>query len=577
MAGRHVTILYGVLLAAASAAAGAWYAGSRIESPADAAARTAPPPPSPILVPVEEKVLSAEIITRGTARFGLPQPVSLAPSPLKAGPGLITALPARNAPLNEGDVMLSASGRPVFVLRGDIPAYRDLVPGVSGDDVRQLKQALKRLGFDPGSDDGLYDPRTSDAVAQWYRAKGWEAFGPTRDQLAALRTLEREHQEAVRAKFAAEAAGAAADLAINASRATASHQVRTATLENSSRILPRSAADGSVPSAVPLAVETERAKAEYANTAAEADFAAQIADRAIIVLDPRQTDTARAAAEAKVQVARAARERIRLEGQMAIQAAERETMMVSNRMEIARGAAHAARLEGERNVRAAQDARKLAAIDIGMATARADQAAADLAAAKGRLGVQIPLDEVVFIRNLPVRVEEVSVTVGGHASGQIMTVTDNQVSIDSSLALDAAPLVQPGMPVAIDEQALGVKATGTVELVANTPGTRGVDGYHFYMGVRVDPTPIRLEGFSLRLTIPIQSTKGAVTAVPVSALSLSTDGSSRVQVARDGVLEYVTVRPGLTAGGLVEVAATDRKLAPGQLVVVGYGNREATQ
>ena len=212
-----------------------------------------------------------------------------------------------------------------------------------------------------------------------------------------------------------------------------------------------------------------------------------------------------------------------------------------------------------------------------MATARADQAAADLAAAKGRLGVQIPLDEVVFIRNLPVRVEEVSVTVGGHASGQIMTVTDNQVSIDSSLALDAAPLVQPGMPVAIDEQALGVKATGTVELVANTPGTRGVDGYHFYMGVRVDPTPIRLEGFSLRLTIPIQSTKGAVTAVPVSALSLSTDGSSRVQVARDGVLEYVTVRPGLTAGGLVEVAATDRKLAPGQLVVVGYGNREATQ
>ena len=115
MAGRHVTILYGVLLAAASAAAGAWYAGSRIESPADAAARTAPPPPSPILVPVEEKVLSAEIITRGTARFGLPQPVSLAPSPLKAGPGLITALPARNAPLNEGDVMLSASGRPVFV------------------------------------------------------------------------------------------------------------------------------------------------------------------------------------------------------------------------------------------------------------------------------------------------------------------------------------------------------------------------------------------------------------------------------------------------------------------------------
>ena len=89
-----------------------------------------------------------------------------------------------------------------------------------------------------------------------------------------------------------------------------------------------------------------------------------------------------------------------------------------------------------------------------------------------------------------------------------MTVTDNQLVIDSSLPLDAAPLVKPGMPVAIDEQALGIKATGVVERVADTPGTHGVDGYHIYFEVRVDETPTRLEGFSLRLTIPIESTEG---------------------------------------------------------------------
>ena len=65
--------------------------------------------------------------------------------------------------------------------------------------------------------------------------------------------------------------------------------------------------------------------------------------------------------------------------------------------------------------------------------------------------------------------------------------------------------MKPGMKVAIDEQALGIKATGVVEEVANTPGTRGVDGYHFYLGVKVESTPVSLAGFSVRLTIPIES------------------------------------------------------------------------
>jgi hypothetical protein len=184
----------------------------------------------------------------------------------------------------------------------------------------------------------------------------------------------------------------------------------------------------------------------------------------------------------------------------------------------------------------------------------------------------MPIDEIVFIRSLPVRVEEVTTTVGSAASGALLTVTDNTLSVDTALTLETAPLVKPGMPVAIDEQALGVKATGVVETVAATPGTRGVDGFHFYAGIRVDPTPVRLEGMSVRLTIPIESTKGAVMAVPVSALSLSTDGTSRVQLENNGTLEYVPVKPGLSAGGFVEVSTDSTALAPGKLVVVGYDN-----
>jgi hypothetical protein len=43
-------------------------------------------------------------------------------------------------------------------------------------------------------------------------------------------------------------------------------------------------------------------------------------------------------------------------------------------------------------------------------------------------------------------------------------------------------------------------------------------------------------------------------------------------VEKNGVLDYVTVKPGLSANGYVEVSPLDGKLTPGQLVVVGYNN-----
>src|SRR5438874_2555423 len=150
MAVRRVYVLSVVVATGAGGAFGAWVAGSRIESPADVAARTAAPTPSPILVPVDKRILSSDIVTRGTVRFVLPQPISIAPTSLKTSTGLVATLPVRNTQFEEGDVILSASGRPVFVLQGQVPAYRDLVPGSIGDDVHQLEQALERLGFNPG-------------------------------------------------------------------------------------------------------------------------------------------------------------------------------------------------------------------------------------------------------------------------------------------------------------------------------------------------------------------------------------------------------------------------------------------
>jgi len=549
-------------------AIGAWYAGSKIQSPAEVAARTAPPEPSPILVPVESRVLSSDVVTRGTARFGLPQPISIAPSTVKGGVGLIATVPRPNMEFEEGEVILSISGRPVFILRGTTPTYRDMSPGTSGGDVRQLEEALARLGFDPGPVDGVYDQKTAAAVERLYRKAGWDPFEPTREQRAAVLTLEREWSDAARARLAAESARETAVRVVAAARAAAEQATRQAALDSAARAGERGSTDKRAVQS--LALETERARAAHSGSAAAADVAAQIAERALIVLDPRQTETARAAAEAKLKVARAAQHKAKLEADLAIQNASREAALAEERIKVAEAAVTAARLEGERSVHAAIEQQTLAEFDVKVTSERAERAERELAAARERLGVQVPADEVVFIPSLPVRVQEVTASVGASASGPAMSVTDNQVSIDSQLPLEAAPLVKPGMNVAIDEQALGIKANGVVESVANTPGTRGVDGYHFYLGVKVESTPVNLAGFSVRLTIPVEASKGAVTAVPTSAVSLAADGTSRVLVDRGGAPEYVTVQPGLSTGGYVEVSATDGLLIPGHLVVVGY-------
>jgi hypothetical protein len=150
-----------------------------------------------------------------------------------------------------------------------------------------------------------------------------------------------------------------------------------------------------------------------------------------------------------------------------------------------------------------------------------------------------------------------------------MTVTDSQLAVDSSLTLDEAPLVEPGTPVVIEEAALGLSATGTVVEVAESPGTKGVDGFHKFIEVQTDDAPLSIVGSSVRLTIAVESTGGAVLAIPVNALTLAADGGSRVQVERAEVLEFVTVEPGLSADGYVELATVEGDLRAGDLVVVG--------
>ncbi len=546
-----------------------WAASNFIVSPADVAARTAPPTPSPILIPVEMRELGSEIITRGTGRFGLPQDVSISPSGLKPSAGVITTLPMLNTQLQEGQVLLTASGRPVFILQGDTPAYRDITRGNSGDDVRQLEEALLRLGFDPGPVDGVFDASASAAVAAWYGAGGWEPFAPTPAQLEGLRALESSLEDAEKARAAAIAGVSDAVAKLETAQTEATHENRRAEagLEAKTFEMQRLLGEGGDES-LPLAAA--KAKALYLFQQAQVALDAATAERDAVLGDPQQADLSRVAAQSKYDLAKAALEQARIDGKLGIEAVEREAKLAAIDHQLAQDAAKAARQAGEAKIRAANDARKLAEQDRDLAAKAYDRIAGELEAEKSKLGVQVPIDEIVFIPSLPVRVEELKATVGQEAKGPLLSVTDNQLSIDSTLTLETAPLVEPGMPVLIDEQALGIKAKGVVQSVASTPGTQGADGYHVYFEVRVLETTGRLENVSVRLTIPTQSTAGEVLALPVSAVSLAGDGTSRVQVERNGQFEFVVVEPGMSADGYVAVTPLGGSLSEGDLVVVGY-------
>ncbi|MGW1716925.1 peptidoglycan-binding protein [Streptomyces sp. NPDC002156] len=180
--------------------AGGWIAGTQVRSPADAAAAHTAPKAGPVTVAVQRQSLTATVVASGSVEFASPRPLALAgavgtgAAASAGGEGAeqrITKAPVAGTKVKEGDVLMTVNGRPVFALSGSVPMYRALGPGASGDDVKQLQRALRRLGFDPGSISGTYRQGTAAAVTSWYTSKGYEAQKPSADDEQQLGQLQQ--------------------------------------------------------------------------------------------------------------------------------------------------------------------------------------------------------------------------------------------------------------------------------------------------------------------------------------------------------------------------------------------------
>jgi peptidoglycan hydrolase-like protein with peptidoglycan-binding domain len=96
------------------------------------------------------------------------------PLAIKAS-GTITWLPETGTTLQQGDVLAKVDEIPVILLYGELPAYRSLSYGSEGPDVAQLEAALVALGYDPDgvvTVDEEFDWHTKQMVLDWQETAG---------------------------------------------------------------------------------------------------------------------------------------------------------------------------------------------------------------------------------------------------------------------------------------------------------------------------------------------------------------------------------------------------------------------
>ena len=535
---RRNFLLGGVIAVVVLAAGLGWYFGSQIRSPAEVAADAEAPEPSNITVEVVSQVLSADVITRGDIVYDEPVSVvlsgSFATTPEKL---VVTQAVEVNAELVEGAMAVEVVGRPVFLLTGEIPMYRDLRPGATGDDVLQVEESLARMGFFTGSPDNIWDQATGAAVAAWYQDAGYRPNGLSEADEVALRSA----RDRVRA---AQTAVADAEAAL------------------------RDAAAGSGQSAVAAArAEIDAAKDALTLAQIDADRANQLAAEAVTeaqaALAKAQADLANGVPDADAAVAEATAALGQAEFEVGRTATEQQALVdaAAGRVTVA----EAALADLQRAVDTSSIRRQIDASREELALARED-----LAELEGELGTWLPAGEVVFLKSMPVRVDQVAVSRGSVIDGSFITVSGSELALRSSVSERDAPRVEVGMEVEIENPETGESITGVISEKADRAGSDGVAPDRIYLEITPSELPEEIVGANVRVTIPVSSTGGAVLAVPAAALSATANGSTILQVENeDRTLRTVTVEAGLAAGGLVEVTAIEGELAEGDLVVVG--------
>ncbi len=163
--------LAGVAIGVIAMSATGLAAARLIESPNELAARSAAPAASVITGVARMRVLSDDIVLPGIVRPGRTVAVTAAAPYVTV---VVTKMPSGlGRRVWPGHVIAELDGRPIVLLRGKLPAYRNLREGDIGPDVTQLQAALSRLGYADYDVSGYFGPSTALALILLYEHLGY--------------------------------------------------------------------------------------------------------------------------------------------------------------------------------------------------------------------------------------------------------------------------------------------------------------------------------------------------------------------------------------------------------------------
>jgi hypothetical protein len=241
----------------------------------------------------------------------------------------------------------------------------------------------------------------------------------------------------------------------------------------------------------------------------------------------------------------------------------------------------------------AADAARSSLAQAERSVTRAEEALVD---AERAAWTTMPLGAVVFVSDLPRRVDKVNVTVGADlnestsavdlmtgqaASGAAVVLSGADIEVTAQVNTDEAALLVVGGPAALTvgaSEIMGEIAEICPEASAQDPSAAATCAVTITVADLGGVDATQLVG-NLLVTMVVGTSSADSLVVPVAAVSADTAGNARIEVvvgelaknqaAADQSTRVVLFTPGLVAEGMVEVKEADTDLAAGDLVVVG--------
>lgn len=146
--------------------------GDYFETPDEASLRQSPES-VPVADPLRREVLERTVIIRGVTA-PVERTIARLPDGIQ-GKVVTDVMVEPGHHLASGQVLLEVEGRPVIILTGTFPGWRDLVwPMPAGPDIAQLQSALAELGLFTDEVSGRFEATTLLAVLDLYASVGYE-------------------------------------------------------------------------------------------------------------------------------------------------------------------------------------------------------------------------------------------------------------------------------------------------------------------------------------------------------------------------------------------------------------------